>query len=206
MLDRFQTGPPGDPRPPLVPRQHPGLPAYLARRLLRPGEEVAWVRGPRLNPWWEPYVTRPAMFLVALAIGAACLTAGRLAAGSWADLHPLPAAAAAVVVIGSVFVLAFFSGYFTRLVVTDARLFIVQGYEVCRTWGMDDLPRRLLHYRRLGGEEGRAIDLDAVRSLFGDVTQPFSDSKTIRAFGKQLDQITAREHYRPDPRRPQPGG
>ena len=198
MLDRFQTGPPGDPRPPLVPRQHPGLPAYLARRLLRPGEEVAWVRGPRLNPWWEPYVTRPAMFLVALAIGAACLTAGRLAAGSWADLHPLPAAAAAVVVIGSVFVLAFFSGYFTRLVVTDARLFIVQGYEVCRTWGMDDLPRSLIRFGRAGdGGRSRTVDLGALKTMLGGSSDKFTGSKTILAFGKQIEQIKAREKGRP---------
>ena len=61
-------------------RLYPPLPAWLERRLLRANERVTWVRGPRWNPWWERYVTHPAMFVVALALGAVCLGAGRLGA------------------------------------------------------------------------------------------------------------------------------
>src|SRR5437868_5836762 len=72
-------------------RLFPPLPPWLARRLLRPDERVTWVRGPRFNPWWERYVTHPALFLLALALGAACLGAARLIAGSWAAVPAPPA-------------------------------------------------------------------------------------------------------------------
>jgi len=36
------------------------------------------------------------------------------------------------------------NGYFTRLVVTNYRLLILQGYEVCRSWSIHHLPRSLI--------------------------------------------------------------
>src|SRR5262249_35666233 len=97
MYDRFQTDPPDEPPRPLFVRMHPGLPWWLERRLLRPGEEVAWVRGPRLSPWWERHVTHPALFLLALAVGGACVGIGKHFAGSWRELPPAVTMAAAAV-------------------------------------------------------------------------------------------------------------
>ena len=45
-------------------------------------------------------------------------------------------------------VLGLCCGYFTRLVATNHRLVILQGYEMCRTWGMDDLPPSLIRHDR----------------------------------------------------------
>src|SRR5437763_1009219 len=135
----FQTDPFDTPPPPPVLRRPPALPAWLARRLLRPNEEITWVRGPRFNPEWERYVTHPALILVALAVAAVCVVAGRLSVSSWSELHPVPGLAAIGIVFGAIAVLAFFNGYFTRLVVTNFRLFIVQGYEVRSSWSIDAL-------------------------------------------------------------------
>src|SRR5262249_573107 len=146
---------------------HPPLPAFLKRRLLRPEEEVTWGRGPRHNPWWECYATHPLLFVIALALGAACGGPGRLGAGGGGGPRgrggPMPAG----LVFGSVYVLGIANAYFTRLVVTNFRLFIVQGYAVCKTWNIDQLPMRLVRYRRrAGGVETRSIDLEALQTLF----------------------------------------
>jgi hypothetical protein len=136
------------------------------------------------------------LFLAALAVGMAVVAVGGLAGGTEGAV--VAALAGGAVVLASIFVLGFASGYFTRLVVTDGRLLILQGYEVVRTWGMDDLPHSLVRYRRRAdGAESRAVDLDTLKSMFGGASDKFAESKTILAFGKQLDQIKSREERRP---------
>jgi hypothetical protein len=199
MSTRFQVGPFGDP-PPNAFRLHPDLPPWLARRVLRADEQITWVRGPRWSPWWEPYVTHPRLFVAALVVGAACLLAGLLTAGSWAQMPEWPVVAAAALVVGSILVLAFFNGHFTRLVVTSHRLLILQGFEVRHNWGIDDLPRSLLRYgRQPGGQMSPSIDLDALQTVLGGSSDQFVDAKTIRSFGKQLHRIKAREIGRTEP-------
>ena len=91
----------------------------------------------------------------------------------------------------------FFNGLFTRLVATNFRLVIMQGYEIARTWQIDQLPRSLTRYRRRSdGGEDRTIDLDAMRSMLGTASDQFADAKTILAFGKELGHIKAREDDR----------
>jgi hypothetical protein len=193
MSDQFQTEA-LNAQPPEAPRPHPPVPEWLARRLLRKGEEITWVRGPKFNPSWERYITHPALFLAALVLGAAFLWLGWLIAGGWSEMSVLAPVAAAGLALGSIFVLGIASGYFTRLVVTDLRIVIVQGYEVCRTWAIDDLPRSLTRFRRReDGREERAIDLDTVQTMFGGASGHFAEAKTILAFGKQLDRIKNRE-------------
>lgn len=189
MSDQFQDNPFRAPQP-TISRQHPPLPEWLASRVLDADEQITWVRGPRFNPWWEQYVTHPALFLHALALGAACLGVCRALTGEIL----LPAAMTAFgIVVGSVFVLGFFAGHFTRLVVTDAQIVILQGYEVCRTWRIDDLPPRLIRYRTLGaGLDGRAVDLDALQAMLGSSDQRVQP-KAILAFAKQLDRIKPRQ-------------
>jgi hypothetical protein len=194
MSDRHPNdtfAPPAD-----VAGQCPPLPPWLADRLLKGDEQVTWVVGPRFNPDWERFVTHPLLFLGALAVAAACVTTGGMAGGTEGAV--MAGLVGAAVVLASIFVLGFASGYFTRLVVTDARLFITQGYEVVRIWRLDDLPYSLVRYRRRAdGAEDRAIDLDTLKSMFGSASDKFAESKTILAFGKQLDQITSRENRRP---------
>jgi hypothetical protein len=183
-------------RPAEVAGQCPPLPPWLADRLLKGDEQVSWVVGPYFNPPWERYVTHPLLFLAALAVGVACVTVGGLTGGTEGAV--VAGLVGGAVVLASVFVLGFASGYFTRLVVTSARLLILQGYEVVRIWGLDDLPYSLVRYRRRAdGAESRAVDLDTLKSMFGGASDKFAESKTILAFGKQLDQITAREKRRP---------
>jgi hypothetical protein len=171
---------------------YPPLPPWLERRLLRANEKVTWVRGPRWQPWWERYVTHPGLFLVAAGLGAGCVGIGRLLAGSWSQMPDLPAAAAGFIMLASILVLALSAGYFTRLVVTNYRLVILQGYEVCRSWRIGELPPSLVHYGvRVGDEGDRTVDLDALRTMLGSSTDQFADSKTIMALGKQLDGIKA---------------
>src|SRR5262249_11857818 len=152
------------------------------------------VYGPKWNPPWERYVTHPALLLVALAAGAACLAVGWRLAGTQTELLALAAVTAAGIVLGSIFVLGLASGYFTRLVVTNVRLLILQGYEVVRSWGLDDLPLSLIRYRmRAGGAGGRAVDLDALTTMLGGASDKFAEAKSILALGKQLEQIKARD-------------
>jgi hypothetical protein len=175
------------------------LPPWLASRLLGPGEEVTWVRGPRFNPSWERYVTHPLLFLVALLVSAACLAVDRLLARSVNEMSGVSILVAFILVFGSICVLAFFNGYFTRLVVTNLRLLIIQGYEVRRRWSIDALPRSLLKYsRREDGQWRPTIDLDSLQKTLGGSSDQFADSKTIRAFGKQIDQIKASENGQTD--------
>jgi hypothetical protein len=109
-----------------------------------------------------------------------------------------PAVAAACLVFGSILVLGISNGYFTRLVVTDQRLFIVQGREVCRTWGIDELPRSLIRFGSLeDGELSKTVDLDSLKTMLGGSSDQFTDAKTILAFAKQLRRTREREDGRP---------
>jgi hypothetical protein len=200
MSDRFQPDLSGAQMPDLS-RSYTPLPGWLADRLLGEGEQITWVRGPRWTPAYEGYLTHPALFLAALALAAVFVGAGLLSAGGWSAISPLPVLAAGGIVLGSIFVLGICSGYFTRLVVTNFRLLIVQGYEVCRTWAIDDLPRSMIRYGlSRDGEESRAVDLDTLQTMLGSSSEHFVEAKTIMAFGKQLDRIKAREPRRPDSR------
>jgi hypothetical protein len=179
-------------------RQFMPLPPWLADRLLRPGEGVTWVVGPRFNPSWERYVTHPLLFLAALIAGAVLWWTGSLIAGPGAEVAVGLGMAAGCIVLASIFVLGIFSGYFTRLVVTDLRLVIVQGYEVCRSWNLDELPRSLLRYSRGGaGTDVPAVDLDSLKTMLGGASDKFAEATSILSFGKRLDQIKAREDGRP---------
>jgi hypothetical protein len=194
MPDYTQPSQPEAPFPDIT-RRRPALPHWLARKLLRQDEEITWVRGPRLQPWWERFVTHPMLFVDALVVGAAIVVAGRLSAGSWNATPPACFIVAAGLFFGSIYVLAIFSACFTRLVVTTQRLLIVQGREVCRAWSIDRLPHSLRRYRMHGDVGPKwAVDVEALKTMIG--SDQFSDAKTLRAFGKQLDQIQAREDGR----------
>jgi hypothetical protein len=184
MSERFPTDPLVAPLPDI--RLHAPLPPWLERRLLGPREHITWVRGPRFNSSWERYVTHPALFLFALALAAGLLIVG-LSWGAPGDFELLFAGAIAIV-YGTIIALGIFAGYFTRLVVTNFRVVILQGYEVRRSWGLDELPPSLIRYGNQEGREGAAVDLDAVQNMLGASDQ-FADPKAIRTFGKQLDQI-----------------
>ncbi len=188
-----------DAHAPEISMPFPQLPAWLGRRLLQANEEITWVCGPRFNPSWERCVTHPALFIFALALGAACLGAGWLLDEAGFDALMPAALIAAGIVLASIFVLGICSGYFTRLVVTNFRLVILQGYEVCRSWHIDDLPYSLIRYGRPGegGKASRAVDLNALKTMLGSASDKVAESKTILAFGKQIEQIKAREKGRP---------
>jgi hypothetical protein len=178
-----------------VSRDFPPLPTWIARRLLKEGEQVTWVRGPAHNPEWERYITHPLLFVVALALGVLCMVGGATSAGSVKDM-PIPAALFAIfLVLGSVFVLGLANAHFTRLVVTNSRLVILQGYEVCRTWRVERLPRSLVRFgpSTFDGEISRTVDLEALNSILGGSTDTFASSKSILALGKHVEQITQRE-------------
>jgi hypothetical protein len=194
MSDRFQA----DARPPDIAAVFPPLPPWLADRLLQPGEAITWVVGPRLfNPPWERFVTHPALFLVALALGAACVGLGWLTAEGDSGAIGISAVVAGAIVVVSVLVLGLASGYFTRLVVTTSRLVILQGYETCRSWGLDELPRSLIRYGMPGnGGWGQAVDLDALKTMLGGDSGKFAEAKSILALGKQLDRIKTRDDGR----------
>jgi len=144
------------------------------------------------------YVTHPVLVFYALGVGVALVVAGRLIAGSWSELSALLALAAAAIVLMCLFVVGIFAGYFTRLVVTNFRVVIVQGYAVCRSWSIKDLPPSLIRYERRGRIKGsRTVDLEALQSMLGGPSDQFAAPKKILAFGKHLDGIKARENGRP---------
>jgi hypothetical protein len=192
MSDQFRTDS-FSALPPNISLRYKPLPPWLARRLLRAEETITWVRGPRFTPRWERYITHPGLFVLALLLGAVFLGVGRLVAGSWSKMPPLPFLVAGGLFIGSVYILALSNGYFTRLVVTNFRIVIMQGYEVCRSWRINDLPPSLIRYRGRDGERSPTVDLDTLQTMLGGGSDQFAESKTIRAFGKQLDQIKARD-------------
>jgi hypothetical protein len=194
MSHQFRARPFDAPLPDLVLR-FPPLPTWLADRLLRTDEKVTWVHGPKSSPPWERFVTHPALFLVALALAAVGVVFGWELAGDRGETFGAVVVAAGGLVIGSIFVLGMFSGYFTRLVVTNFRLFIVQGYEMCSSWDLDHLPLSLIRYSTpQGGPQTRTIDVGTVQSMLGSSSEHVADARTILSFGKQLDLIRAREN------------
>ena len=197
MLDPYTTGDDYDARRFRRAADFPPLPTWLARRLLHPDEQVTWVRGPRFNPSWERHVTHVRLFLAALVLGAI------LSAAGWLFNELAPGAVlvciliSIAIVVGSIMVLGLCCGYFTRLVVTNSRVLILQGYEVCRSWGVKQLPRSMLRYgRREDGETGPTVDLEAMKAMLGGSPDGYADAKAILAFGKTLGQIKAREDGR----------
>jgi hypothetical protein len=135
-----------------------------------------------------------------LAVSVIAWVVGRLIVGGDPEVLPALLAigmAGGGLVLASIFVLGIFSGYFTRLVVTNHRLAILQGYEICRTWNINDLPRSMLRYVPGNEKTERIIDLDAVKTMLGGSSGKFAEAKTILTFGKRLDQITSRENDRP---------
>jgi hypothetical protein len=143
-------------------------------------------------------VTHPLLFLVALASGGVCFGASWLLSGPGSDAPIFAASAGGGLVLASIFVLGIASGYFTRLVVTNFRLVILQGFEICRSWDKSDLPRSLIRYGMVGTDmESPTIDLDALNTMLGVASDKVADSKTILAFGKQLDHIKAARNNRP---------
>lgn len=172
------------------------LPPWLAKRLLRRGEQITWVRGPQFNPWWERYLTHPALFLFALALAACCwMLASAVARLGAAGLATFSVLVGAAIVLGSIFVLGICCGYFTRLVLTDRRMVVLQGYEVCRSWSILHLPRSLIRVGRLPGDEEwrRTVDMDALKTMLGGASDKFTDAKTILAFAKEIDRLKERE-------------
>src|SRR5262249_33444272 len=159
---------------------------------------LTWVYGPRLNPPWEQQVTHPALVLLALAFGAVCLVATALLAGPGPEAVGVGVVVAGAIVLAAIFVGALASGYFTRLVVTSKRLVVLQGYELVRSWSINDLPRSLIRYRYLaGGQEDRTVDLDALKTMLGSVSDKVAEAKTIMTFSKHLDRIKSREDGQP---------
>ncbi|MGH7173814.1 MAG: hypothetical protein ACRELF_02110 [Gemmataceae bacterium] len=196
MSERFQDDLPDVPAPEVIGIFQP-LPGWLADRLLKADEKVTWVRGPWLNPSWERYITHPVLFLLALAIGAASTVLGGVISGGSPEILAPLAVGAGFLVIASILVLGIANGYFTRLVVTNFRLVILQGYETVRSWSIDDLPYSMLHYGRRDGDNQKPwIDVDAVKTLFGASSDQFTDAKTILSFGKELDRIRKRDRDR----------
>jgi hypothetical protein len=195
MSERFPTDVPDFRVPALIELFHP-LPSWLADRLLRPDEKVTWVHGPCFNPSWERYITHPALILFVLVPGAIGLGIAWLNQVDSAKLFFGAFFSFVVLGVPTIIVLAIANGYFTRLVVTNHRLAILQGHEICRIWSIDDLPPSLLRYGRRGEEEGRAVDLDVVKTMLGGSSDKFTDAKTILKFGKQLDNITLRDKNR----------
>lgn len=172
------------------------LPGWLGDRLLRPDEKVTWVRGPRFNPSWERHVTHPRLFFLAVFYSVVIVGAVWLAARDRPEPLAIAFLIAGFLVVSSVIILGITNGYFTRLVVTNLRLVILQGYEICRSWNIDDLPPSLLRYGKGGERASWSIDLDAVKTMLGGSSDKFTDAKAILKFGKQLDSITIRDKNR----------
>jgi hypothetical protein len=191
---------PADPfdAPPDDRRRFPPLPPWLARKVLRDGEKVTWVRAPRFAPGLERYITHPFLALAAVAFGVVCVWASLLLSAAWSGMLLVGFLVALVVVVGSIIVLGLANGYFTRLVVTTRHIFILQGYEVCRKWNVDDLPPSLTRRGiRKDGEESRTVDLDAMNTMLGAHPEGFVDPKTILAFGKRLERLRDEDRGRP---------
>ncbi len=170
------------------------LPGWLANRLLRPEERVAWVRGPSFNPSWERYITHPGLFFVAFVVAVVIFRLGQRVGGG--DFPAIAILIAGALVISSIILLGLSNGYFTRLVVTNYRLVILQGHEICRSWSIEKLPPSLVRYGKQGENESWTVDLDAVKTMLGGSSDKFTDAKTILNFGKQLDSITIRDKER----------
>jgi hypothetical protein len=190
MLEKFNRWRNEEPRRPEPPPLDPGppLPQWLGSLFLRPQETVTMVRGPRWSPSIEPFLTHPLTIVVALVIGAGLV---------WLALliqHPAPFFSGLGLGLGTLFVVGFSAGHFTRLVVTNQRLFIVQGREMVRQWRADQLPHHLRRYERRddGREEAPTIDLGEVTKMLGTSSDGFADANTILQLGKKIDSFKER--------------
>jgi hypothetical protein len=196
MPERFDDYPLDAPPPDIALPARP-LPPWLADRFLRPDEHVTLVRGPRWQPACERFLTHPGLFVIALVIGVVSVAVGRLLVGSWSEPMVPVGLAAGGLVLASIFILGIAATYFTRLVATNFRLFILQGRELVRNWDLDDLPRSLVRYdSRPGQRDSRSIDLGALQTMLGATSEQFVEAKTILSLGKHLDHIKAREKDR----------
>lgn len=209
MVDHFQSDPPptdpndqnvsttpGKDHNVDVARAFNPLPAYVKRQLPGKDEEVIWVRGPRLgNPVWEPFVTNPLLFVVGVAIGALCIYLGSLGEGSGKQFPVSFGVGAVVSFFLPILLLAFFNGYFTRLVVTDSGVYIIQGSTICRNWELEYLPRSLVRFERRGEDDpiGKTVDVDAMKTMLNSSEGHFTDAKTIKDFGKRLERLRRAE-------------
>lgn len=167
------------------------MPAWLAARLLRDGEKVESVRGPRFNPPWEPFVVHPATVLLGVVLAGGAIAAAYLASGGDGPLLFAAAAFALVSAFGGLAVVAFAAGFFTRLIVTDRRVMIVQGIEIRKTWRLEDLPRSLVRQTRGDdGELSRTVDMEKLQTMMGGASDgSFAEAKSIWALGKEIDRI-----------------
>jgi hypothetical protein len=92
--------------------------------------------------------------------------------------------------VGGLVVVGITAGYFTRLVITNQRVMIVQGYEVRKTWRLEDLPRSLVRMTRSDdGEMRRTVDMETLQTMMGGGSSQFAEAKTIWALGKEIDRI-----------------
>jgi len=190
MTERFHDRPP-EPAVPVAPSLP--LPEWLARRILEPGETIALVRGPTGKWWLEPYLTHPLASLAGAIPAAVAITVGRMIVPSWRDLPPAAGIVAVLFVFASVFVVGLLAGYFTRLVVTDRRLLILQGREIWSSRGIDELPPFLVRRMRdPDGRERRAIDIVTLDSMLGSSNTGIVDSDTILTLGKKIDKLKER--------------
>lgn len=178
----------------------PPLPGHLARRLLRSDEEVVSVNGPRWSPSWEPFLTHPLVVLVGIALAVGAVALGGMVLG-WDNLAMGGVGVFALLSsFGSLILVAFMAGWFTRLVITNQRVMIVQGYEVRKTWGLDELPRSLVRQRRnADGELTKTVDLERLNTMMGGSSDGFVEAKTIWALSKEIDR--SRREDRRDERR-----
>ncbi len=185
------------------PRRHPRkenrpFPKWLASHLLRGDEEILWSTGPRHTPAIEPFLTHWLFVVVGVMLAVGTLFLGRMLVPGWSKLPMWAGFTAIFLVFGSVFLVGVANGYFTRLVATNKRVFIVQGQAICRSWGLNALPRSLVQYRiNEHGEEERTVDVDALRTMLDSPSEGFAESKTILSLGKHLDRVKdAREGNR----------
>jgi hypothetical protein len=205
-FSRFQSEPPSLPTREIVGTCSP-FPAWLARRLLGPDEKVTWVRGPKHNPSWERYITHPGLFLIPVAVAAVVVLAigqtfGASGALVWAFLGICVVAA-----LPFLFVVGIACGYFTRLVVTNMRVVVLQGYEICDTWDVARLPRSLLRQEQRDGQPAvSSVDLNALNTILGGSSTQFVEAKTILDFAKKLKRLSLEENDGTDADKTAPGG
>lgn len=179
----------------------PQLPAFLARRLLRKDEEVSSVRGPRWSPSFEQYVTHPLGVVAGLALAVFSVLGGGLVLGWDSPVMAGVAVFALLTAVGGLVLVGIAAGHFTRLVITNQRVMIVQGYEIRKTWRLDDLPRSLIRHRRnADGEMTKAVDMERLQTMMGGGSSDgFVEAKTIWALSKEIER-TRREERRDDRR------
>lgn len=166
------------------------LPSWLGKKFLEQHERLTWVRGPRWNSPVEWLMTHPLLFVLAVIVSLLMVGAAAVLAGDLRHVSPLIGMMVFVMPLGSIVVLGISNAYFTRLVITDRKVFISQGHEICRVWKMDQLPPSMVrHTQTETGEEVQSVDLERIKDMLGGGDDGYVDAKTIKKFGKQLDQF-----------------